>query len=86
MDGRKWYQKQNISSAGTADSFLTASHVTRTRNAHQITACALHILMTQAFTEAKETDPDIDPGIDFDAWCALQKEKKPSIPILDNVP
>ncbi|GFR88223.1 hypothetical protein ElyMa_006095400 [Elysia marginata] len=62
---------------GTADSFLTASHVTRTRNAHQVTACALHILMTQAYTEAKETDPDIDPGIDFDAWCALQKGKSP---------
>ena len=80
LQGSGWTEmvlKANISSAGTADSFLTASHVTRTRNAHQITACALHILMTQAFTEAKETDPDIDPGIDFDAWCALQKEKSP---------
>ncbi|KAK3753947.1 hypothetical protein RRG08_006327 [Elysia crispata] len=77
LQGSGWTEmvsKANISSAGTADSFLTASHVTRTRNAHQITACALHILMTQAFSEAKETDPDIDPGIDFDA---LQKEKSP---------
>ena len=33
----------NVASAGTAESFLKASQVTRTRHAHQVTACSLHI-------------------------------------------
>jgi len=32
-----------VASAGTADSFLSASHITRTRRAHQVTACAICI-------------------------------------------
>ena len=34
-----------VASSGTAESFLTASSVTRTRLAHQITACTLYKLM-----------------------------------------
>ena len=37
-----------IASAGKAESFLNASHVTRTRYAPQVTAATLHILMTKA--------------------------------------
>ena len=33
----------DVASSGTADSFLKASHVTKTRRAHQITACSLYI-------------------------------------------
>ena len=40
-----------IALAGTADSFLTASHVTRTRYAHEVTACALYGLMMRAYDE-----------------------------------
>ena len=35
-------------STGKAESFLNASHVTRTRYAHQVTPATLHILMTKA--------------------------------------
>ncbi|KAH3875882.1 hypothetical protein DPMN_039164 [Dreissena polymorpha] len=38
----------DIASAGTADSFLKPSHVSRSRHAHQVTACALYILMYRA--------------------------------------
>ena len=38
-----------IAFAGKAESFLNASHVTRTRYAHQVTAATLHILMTKAY-------------------------------------
>ena len=31
-----------VATAGTADSFLTAAHITRTRRAHQVTACVLY--------------------------------------------
>ena len=34
----------DITSAGTADSFLLASHVSQTRSAHQVTAAALSTL------------------------------------------
>ena len=37
-------------SPGTADSFLKASHVSRTRHAHQVTAAALFILMHKAYS------------------------------------
>lgn len=37
-----------VTTPGTADSFLRASHVSRTRHAHQVTAAALFILMDRA--------------------------------------
>ena len=39
----------NITTSGTADSFLKSSHLTRTLHAHQITCVALHTLQHQAF-------------------------------------
>ena len=41
----------NVASSGIADSFLKASHVKRTRRAHQVTACALYILLQKANTQ-----------------------------------
>ena len=37
-----------VTTPGTADSFLKATHVSRTRHAHQVTAAALDILMHKA--------------------------------------
>ncbi|CAH1776304.1 unnamed protein product [Owenia fusiformis] len=37
-----------VATSGTADSFLKASHITRTRWAHQVSACALYNLMKRA--------------------------------------
>ena len=34
-----------------ADSFLTASHITHARQAHQVTAASLHILTSKAYDE-----------------------------------
>ena len=38
-----------ITTPGTADSFLEEAQVSRTRHTHQITACALYILMDKAY-------------------------------------
>lgn len=38
-----------LTTPGTADSFLKASHVSRTRHAHQVIASALDILVHEAF-------------------------------------
>ena len=41
----------NITTAGKADLFLHASHVSRTRYAHEVTACSLYILQQRAYDQ-----------------------------------
>ena len=43
-----------VASAGTAQSFLKASHVTRTRHAHQVTANILYILLKNGVLDTKK--------------------------------
>ena len=43
-----------IITAGRAASLLTASHVTRTRRTHQVTACALYELQCEAYSKYHE--------------------------------
>ena len=38
-----------VASAGTAKSFLKATHVTRTRREHQVTASCLYILLKKSY-------------------------------------
>ena len=56
-----------------ADSFLKASHITRTRHAHQVTAAALFILQKHAYEEYK-TAASPDDMLDFDGWCLQQQQ------------
>ena len=54
LEGSGWTSaitEAGVASSGTAESFLTASSVTRTKQAHQITACSLHpgFIMTEVF-------------------------------------
>ena len=47
LDGSGWTDRlvqAGVAKVGMADSFLKASHITRTRHAHQVTAAALFIL------------------------------------------
>jgi hypothetical protein len=39
----------DIASLGTAESFLTVSNLSKTRQAHQITACCLYDLIKKAY-------------------------------------
>ena len=51
LDGSGWTHaltQADLATAGKADSFLKASHVKRTRQAHQVTTSALSILMHDA--------------------------------------
>ena len=59
-----------------ADSFLKASHITRTRHAHQVTAAALFILQIHAYEEYK-TAVSPDDMLDFDGWCLQQQQAIP---------
>ena len=52
LQGSCWVEalvQAAITTAGTADSFLCAAHVVRTRRAHQVTAAALCILQYWAY-------------------------------------
>ena len=41
----------NSASSGTADSFIRASHVTKTRHVHQVKAATLHTLLKQPYSK-----------------------------------
>lgn len=65
-----------VATSGTADSFLKASHVTRTRRAHQVTASSLYLLLRKAYTEhSNELDEGDHHGMreitmaSLEDWC-----------------
>ena len=55
-----------VASPGVANSFLTASHITQTRWAHQVTAASLHLLMKKAYEEYSKTEEIDGPTRPFD--------------------
>ncbi|KAJ8377453.1 hypothetical protein AAFF_G00260110 [Aldrovandia affinis] len=67
-----------IASPGTADSFLTVSSITRTRQMHQITGCSLYKLLKAAHMDySKETDEQPEEVPSFEAWCEHRKLQSP---------
>ena len=66
-----------VATAGTADSFLTAAHITRTRRAHQITACVLYQSLEEAHRKyVISTEPGVDV-ISLEDWCNQQSSLLP---------
>ena len=56
------WTKVNIASAGTAQSFLNGTHVSRTRHVHQVAASSLYMLMQRAYNkylDNLEQDADV---------------------------
>ena len=52
LEGSGWtaaLTQSDVASPGTADSYLKATHLTRTRHAHQVTLLTLHQLRKEAF-------------------------------------
>lgn len=66
----------DIASTGTADSFIKASHVTKTRHAHQVTAASIHALLLRAYaeytSEAATAETDV---MSLEQWCAMRAEQ-----------
>jgi len=48
---REALNQANITTTGTANSFLKASYVTCTRQAHKLTISSLYLLLQKAYTE-----------------------------------
>ncbi len=65
------------SSAGVAESFLKSSHISRTRHAHQVTACTLFILLKKAYHDYVCNNPEEDPPISFETWYTQRKTECP---------
>jgi len=76
LQGSGWVQalvQAEIASAGTADSFLRTSHVSRTRRAHQVTTAALFTLQQNAYNHYHDQlDNAHDEQLKFDDWCKQQ--------------
>lgn len=67
-----------IASSGTAESFLSASSVTRTRQAHQVTSCALYKLQTEAYKRmVVDVHENLDPYPTFEEWCKYREADSP---------
>jgi hypothetical protein len=71
--------ESGVASAGTADSFLKVSHLTRTRHAHQITALALSKLQQDAFILDNEKQDEES----FKVWRADLLKRSPTFKFWD---
>lgn len=73
LEGSGWtgaLVQAGVATPGTADSLLKASHVTRTRRAHQVTASSLYLLLQKAYAEYSA---DLDEGahpLSLEDWCS----------------
>eukprot|EP00732_Lithocolla_globosa_P004892 Lithocolla_globosa_v1_NODE_4732_length_1377_cov_11.537415.p1 type:complete len:225 gc:universal NODE_4732_length_1377_cov_11.537415:664-1338(+) len=70
LDGSGWISalvQAEVATSGTANSFLKASHITRTRHAHQVTLLALFELRKRAFMSSGTSD--------FQVWLNREEEK-----------
>lgn len=72
LTGSGWIQclvEAGIATSGVAQSFLSASHVKRTRRVHTVTAAALYINLHQMYDEYCSNQPD-GPVDSFGKWRA----------------
>jgi len=79
LEGSGWTSaivEAGVASSGTAESFLTASSVTRTRLAHQITACTLYKFMKEACQDYC-TEESERFTLTFKEWCDQRLTESP---------
>ena len=83
LKGSSWVQalaQAEIATAGTADSFLRATHVTRTRRAHQVTVAALYILKHRAYASyCLSCSKDGQAVLVFKEWCHQKQQICPQV-------
>jgi len=80
LKGSGWVQalvQAGITTPGTADSFLQAAHVARTRRAHQVTVTALYILKRRAYDCYCQTVGEEESLLEFKDWCNQREQACP---------
>ena len=66
--------KAAVASFGTAESFLNAAGITRTRQSHQVTASGLYKFLKSAYAEfCSQVGEDIEEVLCFEDWCDGRK-------------
>jgi len=80
LEGSGWTSalvQAGVATAGTADSFLKASHITRTRHAHQVTASAMYQALNEAYQDyVSSVEPDTETK-NMEDWCTEQQKNQP---------
>lgn len=67
-----------VASSGTAESYLSAASVTRTREAHQITACCLYKLKKAAYDSySRDASQSSEDALNFEDWCEKRRLESP---------
>ena len=86
LRGSGWVESlvdAGITTSGRADAMLSASHVTRTRYAHQVTAGTLHILQKRAYQQYLNRISVHEKALTFDEWHCLQCREQPQFKYWD---
>ena len=68
--------QSGIATPGVAQAFFVSSHISRTRRAHLITACALYYLMLRAYHSAME-NVNAEEKPTLEDWCRSRKAASP---------
>jgi hypothetical protein len=66
-----------VATPGTADSFIKAAHVTRTRWAHQVTAGVLYLLRQEGYTQYCDGLDEGQVPMSVEDWCASRADTSP---------
>jgi len=80
LDGSGWttaLANAHVTSAGRSESMLHASHVARTRHAHEVTAASLYVLQKRAYADYVSRQHDQVSVLTFENWCKGQCQKHP---------
>ena len=66
-----------VATPGTADPFIKAAHVTRTRWAHQVTASVLYLLQQEGYTQYCDELDDGRVAMSVEEWCDTRADASP---------
>ena len=81
LEGSGWVEsivEARTAGPGTANSFLKAVHVTRTRRAHEITVCALQILLDKSYQAYLNDVPVGNESLSKTSWYSKRTENYPT--------
>ena len=80
LDGSGWTSAlvaAEVATGGVADSFIKATHVTRTRRVHQVTATCLFILQSKAYSDYLGTLENGEEPLQFTDWVNKMSKERP---------
>ena len=80
LDGSCWTSAlvaAEVATGGVADSFIKATHVTRTQRVHQVTAACLFILQSKPYSDYLETLENGEEPLQFTDWVVKMSKDRP---------